>query len=594
MKAEAISRKEALFVALVTGLGAALRFYALGEQPLWLDEATTAHYAESGLVGSIFAEPPNPPLFYVLEYFVVRRLGATEWALRLPAAVFGVLAVPAAWAVARRLFPQPRITAATTAAVAAVSPFLIYLSQEARGYSLVILLTLLATLYFLRFCEREGRAGRSEDPPLQTGGARPPLPLDGAGRDLVIYMALSGLLMYTHYYGAWVLLAHEAVYWLHARGRTKEWVLARVNVALGFLPWAMWAAARLNLGSVAWVGSALVRAPYTLLRDLVGYGVAPQVISGQPVDVILREEGWAVALTVTPLLWLLGRGAWRVLRPSAGESEGEVVARRTLLVALLVAPIALLVAVSPWARLLHERAVSFQSPFVVMLIAYGWATLRVRGRVLAALAGGAAMAFALAAYYGAPGELLGYRLQYSKENWRTVATHIDELRPDVVIVQPDYLHLALKRYWQEPPEVVRLKDGPRAEAVERAAVERLATRRRVVLVTAWGGPAEQRLRGRFAQGRQLACEKYFPIQGGLRVVALDRAAEQGQSRRFEKASKTGTQRAHRSTESETVLAVHGWPSLRGPGASATGHAARCGQCAFRWAAQYMQRGGARA
>jgi predicted membrane-bound mannosyltransferase len=106
MKAEATSRKEALFIALVTGLGAALRFYALGEQPLWLDEATTADYAESGLVGSIFAEPPNPPLFYVIEYFVVRWLGVSEWALRLAPAVFGVLTVPAAWAVARRFFPS--------------------------------------------------------------------------------------------------------------------------------------------------------------------------------------------------------------------------------------------------------------------------------------------------------------------------------------------------------------------------------------------------------------------------------------------------------------------------------------------------------
>jgi hypothetical protein len=412
--------------------------------------------------------------------------------------------------------------------LAGVSPFLIYLSQEARSYSLVILLTLLATLYFLRFCESEALARRG-------GGVKPPLGLSGAGgANLVIYMGLSALLMHTHYYGAWVLLAHEAVYWRHTRVRPREWVVARVNVALAFVPWAMWAAPGLNLGSVAWVGSALVRAPYTLLRDLVGYGVAPQVISGQPMEVILREEGWAVGLTVAPLLWLLGCGAWRVLHGPAGEADAGATAdasgndaarRRTLLVMLLVAPIAVLVAVSPWAKLLHERAVSFQSVFVLMLMAYGWATLRLRGRVVATLAVGAAMAFALVAHYGAPGELLGYRLQYGKENWRAVAAHVDSLQPDVVIIQPDYLHLALKRYWRAPAVVVRLKDGPRAEAAERTAVARLAARHRVVLVTAWGGPAEQRLRDRFSHGRRLVDEKYFPIQGGLRVLTLDRVAE---------------------------------------------------------------------
>ncbi len=528
MKAEAISRNEALSVALVTGLGAALRFYALGDEPLWLDEATTAEFAERALESTVFAEATHPPLFSLLMHGMVRWLGATEWALRLPAAVFGTLVVPAVWVVARRLFPQPRFTATAAATLAAFSPFLIYLSQEARSYSLVILLTLLATLYFLRFCEREALAN-------QSGGVKPPL--RGNGADLVIYMVLSGLLMYTHYFGVWVLLAHEAVYWLHMRTRPREWLLARVNVALAFWLWAWWAVQRVEPGSLAWVGSALVRAPYTLLRDLVGYGVAPQVLWGQPAEVILREEGWAVGLTVAPLLWLLVRGTRLALRGNAmlgAEAGGSRVtavasgndaaaARRTLLVMLLVAPIGVLVAVSPWVKLLHERAVSFQSAFVVMLMAYGWATLRVRGRVLATLLGGAAMAFALAAYYGAPGELLGYRLQYSKENWRAVAAHIDELRADAVIVQPDYLHLALKRYWREPAEVVRLKDGPRAEAAEREAVARLSAKHRVVLVMAWGGPAERRLRDGFAHGRQLAGEKYFPIQGGLRVVTFDRA-----------------------------------------------------------------------
>lgn len=498
MNTGATSRYEPLALALLTGLAAALRFHALGAQPLWLDEATTADYVTKGLEGSVFAEPPHPPLFYFLEYLVTQWLGITEVTLRLAPAVFGTLAVPAAWAVARRLFPEPRPTAWATATLATISPFLIYLSQEARSYSLVILLTLLATLAFLRFCERQ------------------------RSRDFILYMTLSGLLIYTHYYGAWVLLAHEAVYWLHARKRCTEWLLARANIVLAFVPWALWAAPGLNLGSVAWVGSALVRAPYTLLRDLVGYGVAPQILWGQPAEVILREEGWVVALTVAPLLWLLARGAWHLLRAARSAASGDAAMRRTLLVMLLVVPIAALVAVSPWAKLLHERAVSFQAPFVLMLIALGWATLRWRARLAAALASGAALAFALAAYYGAPGELLGYPLRYGKEDWPAVAAHVNRLRPDAVIVLPDYLHLALKRYWREPPEVVLLKDGPRAAAAERYTVARLMAKRRVVLVLAWGGPAEQRLREGLARHRLLTHEQYFPLQGGLRVLTFDR------------------------------------------------------------------------
>lgn len=485
--------QRALFLGLTVALAAALRFYALGEQPLWLDEATTADYAASSLVGAIFAEGAHPPLFYVIEHLVVRWLGSSDALLRLPSAVFGILAVPAAWVAARQLFPKSPATAPAAAALVATSPFLIYLSQEARNYSLLILLALVATVYFLRFCG-DGEARR---------GGRP--------ADLLIYTLLSVLLLYTHYYGVWVLAAHEAVYWLHARVERKAWLLARVNVALAFFLWAQWAIYQAKLHTLAWTGNALWRVPYALLRDLVGYGIAPHAAPGSdPIGVILREEGLVVALTAGPLLWLLLRGARRL----ASEARA-----RTLLIALLVAPLLLMVAVSPWVKLLHERAVSFQAPFVLLLIAYGWTTLARRKRLLAAALCGGAIAFALAAYYGAPGELFGYRLRYGKEDWRRAAAYVEQSKPDAVILTPAYIHLAFHRYWSVPPgavPVVRMLPGS-----ELSLPWRVSSARRIALVLSHAGPAEERLRQHLDDTRRRVAEMNFTAQNGIRVYLYE-------------------------------------------------------------------------
>jgi len=486
----------------LVALAAGLRFYKLGAQPLWLDEATTADYAAKSLLSATFAEGTHPPLFYVIEYFAVRWLGPSDAALRVPSALFGLLMVPAAWAVARRLVPQSRATAWATAALVATSPFLLYLSQDARSYPLLILLALLSTVYFLRFCGI-GDSGEGESTVPR-----------GRAADLLLYAALSVLMLYTHYYAVWVLLAREAVYWRHARVQQKAWLLARFNVALAFLPWVVWAAGQAKLDAIAWAGSALVRIPYALLRDLVGYSIAPHAAPGpgnDTLEIVVREEGLAVALVAGPLLWLLLRGAWRV--------RNERPATCTLLLALLVAPLVIMVAVSPWVKLLHERAVSFQTPFVLLLIAYGWATLRPRARVVSAIVCSAGIAFSLVAYYAAPGELLGYRLRYGKEEWRAAAAYVEESKPDAVILAPGYLHLSFLRYWRVSADAVPVLQV--ARGAELNWPWRVHASRRIALVLSHAGPAEERVREHLDATRQRVAEINFPAQNGIRVYVYE-------------------------------------------------------------------------
>ncbi len=99
------------------------------------------------------------PLFTAAVHQSMRAFGETEWALRLPAAVAGVLTVPAmAWVAARWL---GRETAAPAAWLAAFSPFLVRYAQEARGYAWGMLAACVSVALLLelrRRCDARGVA----------------------------------------------------------------------------------------------------------------------------------------------------------------------------------------------------------------------------------------------------------------------------------------------------------------------------------------------------------------------------------------------------------------------------------------------------
>jgi len=135
---------------LLTVLGLILRFWHLGFNSLWLDEASTYDFSIRTLPGiwqAIAGGEYNPPLFYATEHFML-MLGNSEFILRLVPAIAGALSIPVFYLVGKEFFD--RNAGIIAAACAAYSPFLIYYSQEARAYSLMLFFLALATLFFLR------------------------------------------------------------------------------------------------------------------------------------------------------------------------------------------------------------------------------------------------------------------------------------------------------------------------------------------------------------------------------------------------------------------------------------------------------------
>jgi mannosyltransferase len=122
----------------------------------WIDEGIAVGIASHGLLdipGSL-AQDDSPPLYYLLLHLWMGVVGSGEAATRALSLLFALATVPVAWWAGRALFD--RRAAVLAAAGAAGSPFLTYYAQETRMYSLVVLLSLLASASFVLAFVRGG------------------------------------------------------------------------------------------------------------------------------------------------------------------------------------------------------------------------------------------------------------------------------------------------------------------------------------------------------------------------------------------------------------------------------------------------------
>jgi uncharacterized membrane protein len=142
-------------LAFVLVAGIVLRVAFL-DVPMRYDEATTYNnFVSKPLYVALanYATPNNHLLHTLLSQASVNVLGNEPWAVRLPALVAGIALVPAAFALARVLYG--RIAALLAAALVAASSTLVEYSTNARGYTIVALLTLVVFLAAARALESD-------------------------------------------------------------------------------------------------------------------------------------------------------------------------------------------------------------------------------------------------------------------------------------------------------------------------------------------------------------------------------------------------------------------------------------------------------
>jgi len=201
-----MSRRWLYALVAITVVGAVVRFATLGVQSYDHDEAVTAarilHPSLFTTMSEVADSERSPPLYYVLAWLWSRPFGTGEVGLRSLSALFGTLTIPLAYLAAAEL-SRRRLVALLAAAFVALNPYLVWYSQEARSYALMVLFATAALYFFARSLK------------------------DPTPRALGMWAVASALSVCSHYFAAFLVLP-QAV-WLLARRTGRR----RAAVAVG-------------------------------------------------------------------------------------------------------------------------------------------------------------------------------------------------------------------------------------------------------------------------------------------------------------------------------------------------------------------------
>ncbi|MBN1367138.1 MAG: glycosyltransferase family 39 protein [Dehalococcoidales bacterium] len=174
-----------LLLALITALAIFLRFFTLGSESIWLDEAYSIIESHLSVQG-IAASSNHPPLYFWILRVWIDIFGTSEFAIRSLSAIFGVFTIIPIYFTGKTLFNK-RI-GLLSAFLASFGVTLIYYSQDARAYSLLVLLSTLSYLFFIKIFNTDEK------------------------KYYIAYTVVTVLLIYTHFFSLFLIGAQILFY----------------------------------------------------------------------------------------------------------------------------------------------------------------------------------------------------------------------------------------------------------------------------------------------------------------------------------------------------------------------------------------------
>ncbi|MBE7468992.1 MAG: hypothetical protein DPW09_03190 [Anaerolineae bacterium] len=348
----------------------ALRLTLLGEQSLWYDEGVTWLLSQKppGELLRWTAADIQPPLYYLLIWETDALFGSREWALRFPSVIFGMLSVPLMYTLARRLFPAASPHHLTSppllaAGLMAISPVMVYYAQEARMYTLLVFEATLAGYLLLKLLHPKPSAFNTPS-------------------SAFLYVLTAAAALYTHYFAAFLLIAHGlySLFILWQRGWPRQLFLQLLQIfgaiALLFAPWLWILLARLGDDPSYWPGALKL---HEALRQVL--------ITFTAGETVLEQTGFWIALGYLLLLILCTLyGRFNVSTSHASERSlplGRLTphASRFLLLWLCL-PVMLILLLSFQSPKFNPRYTLLAWPAFALLVAAALAQLNVERSML--------------------------------------------------------------------------------------------------------------------------------------------------------------------------------------------------------------------
>mgnify|MGYP000883075705 FL=1 len=180
-------------LSLIIILGAFLRFYKIGKQSFWWDEALSYSFIKGGIkdiFNSIRSVGGNMTLFYLLAAAWTRIVSViNEGNLRILSAVFSILSLPLTFITSKELFNDSHkgtVCGIFATLIMAINTAEVHYAQEFRSYSLTTFLTLISTFVFIRIVKEQA----TKTP------------------HLFLYVLFTALALYSHLYAALLIISH--------------------------------------------------------------------------------------------------------------------------------------------------------------------------------------------------------------------------------------------------------------------------------------------------------------------------------------------------------------------------------------------------
>jgi mannosyltransferase len=217
-------QKSTMFWGILTFIllfGLMYRMVNLTTQSIWVDEGFTWFATQQDDLFAVLRSDVHPPLYFGLISLWVRIAGTSELALRFLSVLPSLLCIatmyPLAKELTRRIPVQfPQAVPFIAMLMLAIADMEIYIAQEARAYSLHVWLVMLGVWGLFRWQRTYERAWFG------------------------VWLVSGVALLYTQYYGAWVL-GVQGLYVLWVLRGQQRWQALAGLISMGvlFLPWVI-------------------------------------------------------------------------------------------------------------------------------------------------------------------------------------------------------------------------------------------------------------------------------------------------------------------------------------------------------------------
>lgn len=212
-----------IYLVIAVLIGIVVRLYGLDIQGLWFDELYSVCASYNKLpqaVSWIFSDTLNPHLYQFFIYFWAKIFGNSEFMVRLPSAVIGIITIFCSYFLTKKFFDK--YTAACTTILISFSATAIIYSQEARAYSFLLLFSLITTLLWLNILKNFKQ--------------------DINNKEFKFYSGFAILTVFTHYIGSifiFIQLLYLFLTALFLKIHRKKILKLIILIFLMFFPWLL-------------------------------------------------------------------------------------------------------------------------------------------------------------------------------------------------------------------------------------------------------------------------------------------------------------------------------------------------------------------